>query len=299
MPTSDKNAVSAAQQDAATLKEFAKYGVRPLVIAEPTDYVTDAQLDYAKFLPKNTYTRYIDMYFAELKKAGITEQQMGIWNPFPEANLPYWKNNKPEYFAPNVNLYVSILRKYFPTVPTSIMLNTATYEPTDFDWANGDYVSLLPYIKGIKPGTLNYVGLQGFPWMPKQGGNTNILNAAEFLNPTIVSEAADYLKVKQVWLNTGTFSEKYALDPAKIAYLSPQQRKAILATISEQARTLQKRGYAVSVNMFTQDKSQAAEETNWSYWSSDDPFKSLAAPVLTDFIQGLNEQKIDLWLFDK
>jgi hypothetical protein len=298
MPTSEKTAITAAQQDAATIKEFSKYHVRPLVIAEPTDYANDAQLDFSKF-SKGTYTKSIDSYFAKLKAAGITDKEMGIWNPFPEANLPYWLHNDPQYFAPNVNIYLTALRKYFPTVETSIMLNSATYEPSDFDWANGDYVSWLPYLKGIKPGTVTHVGLQGFPWVAKQGGSGSIINAAEFLNPAIISEAADYLQIKKIWLNTGTFSEKYALDLGKIAYMAPQQRKAILSTITEQAAGLQKKGYAVSVNLFAQDKSQASEETNWSYWSNDDPFTSLAAPVFTDFRRDLQERNIDFWLFDK
>ncbi len=298
MPASDKAAIAAAQQDAATIKEFARYGIRPLVMAEPTDYTTDAQIDFAQF-SKGAYTKYLATYFSQLKAAGITDRQMGIWGPFPEANLPYWKNNDAQYFAPSVNRYISTLRTYFPQVQTTIMLNAATYEPTDFNWANGDYVSWLSYIKGITPGSITTIGLEGFPWLPKQGGQGNILNAAEFLNPTIVSEAADYLKTKQVWLNTGTFSQKYALDRAKTAYLSPQQRKAILATVTEQAGALQSKGYKVSVNIFAEDKSQTAEETNWSYWSHDNPFGSLAAPVITDFIHGLNDKHINFWLFDK
>jgi hypothetical protein len=298
MPATDKTAVTAAQQDAATIKEFSKYHIRPLVMAEPTDYMTDAQIDFAKF-SKGSYAKSLDLYFSTLKAAGITDQDMGIWGPFPEANLPYWLHNDAQYFAPSVNIYVSTLRKYFPKAQTTIMLNTATYQPTDFDWANGDYVSWLPYIKGIKPGTIDYAGLEGFPWVAKQGGSGSIINAAEFLNPNIISEAADYLGTKNIWFNTGTFSEKYALDPGKIAYMAPQQRKAILSTITEQATILQKKGYDLSVNIFAENKSQASEETNWSYWSNDDPFSSLAAPVLTDFVHGLNEQHIDFWLFDK
>jgi hypothetical protein len=51
--------------------------------------------------------------------------------------------------------------------------------------------------------------------------------------------------------------------------------------------------------MFAENKSQTAEETNWSYWSNNDPFGSLAAPVLTDFIHNLHDTKVDFWLFDK
>ncbi len=298
MPTSDQTAHDSAAQTAAVLKEFGHYGIRPLVIAEPTDYATGENLDFGS-CANGTYDALLDTYFSQLKSLGVTDQQMGIWNPFPEANLPYWKDNLSQYFAPAVNDYVGLLRKNFPQAKTSIMLNTATYEPTDFNWQNGDYTSLLPYVKGITPGSIDYAGLEGFPWIPPQGGTGPILNAAEFLNPSIISETADYLKTKNIWFNAGTFSEKYALDPAQIAYLSPEQRKAILNTIEEQARVLQKRGYQISVNMFAQDKSKASEETNWSYWSNNSPFTSLATPAFTEFVSDLGQQKIDFWLFDQ
>src|SRR5262249_6347884 len=153
-----------------TLKDFAAHGVRPLVIAEPTDYDGGNNIDFG-LVAKGTYTAYLDDYFSAIKAAGITDQQMGIWTPFPEANLPYWNNNQASYFAPDVNLYVAQLRKYFPHAATSIMLNSATYSTTDFNWQSGEYDSLLPYIKGITPGSITYAGLEGFPWVPPAGGN--------------------------------------------------------------------------------------------------------------------------------
>ncbi len=298
MPLSEQDAQTEAKQVADTLKTFAKYHIRPLVMAEPTDYTTNNNVDMGEFA-QGTYIGYLETMLTAMHDQGITDSQMGIWNPFPEANLPYWKNNLAQYFAPDVNLYITTLKKHFPGAQTSIMLNTATYEPTDFNWQNGNYTTLLPYVKGITPHTIDYAGLEGFPWVPPQGGSGPILNAAEFLNPSIISEAANYLGTKNIWLNTGTFSEKYALDPAQIAYVSAQQRQAILTTINQQALTLQKQGYTVAINMFAEDKSKASEETNWSYWSANAPFSSLSTPVLTSFIAELNQQHIAFWLFDQ
>ncbi len=298
MPTSNAEADSTATQMAIKLKEFAAHGVRPLVMVEPTDYTTNAQLDFAQ-VASGAYTPYIDRYFSDLKAAGVTDAQMGIWNPFPEANLPYWNNNQPQYFAPDVNLFVSTMRKYFPTAQASIMLNSATYQTTDFNWQNGDYESLLPYVKGITPQSIQYAGLEGFPWLPPAGGSGPILNAAEFLNPSIISETADYLGTKNIWFNTGTFSEKYALDPSQIAYMTPSVRKEVLETVDTQAQILQREGYSVAVNLFAQDKSKDSEETNWSYWPGNDPQGSLSTVVLGDFVQQLAQQRIGFWLFDE
>ena len=297
MPVSPQNAADMADILATELKEFAKYGVRPLIIAEPTDS-NGTNLDFAE-LAGGAFNPSFDAYFARLKSLGITDQQMGIWNPFPEANLPYWNNNQPSYFAPAVNHYVRVLRTYFPGAQTSILLNSATYQTTDFDWANGEYLSLLPYIKGITPGSITYAGLQGFPWAPPQGGVGAILNAAEFLNPTLLSEMADYLKIKHVWYNTATFSTKYTLDAERTVYITPEQRKDILGTVLAQAESLQKKGYSVSINLFSEDKSKTPEATNWSYWPKNKPFNSLSAPVFTDFVSELNQQKIPFWLFDR
>ncbi|HSX08176.1 MAG TPA: hypothetical protein VLG11_04760 [Candidatus Saccharimonadales bacterium] len=296
-PSDAEMAKTYADADAKTLQTYAKSGVRPLVIAEPTTK-DGTNLDYALFA-NGTYNPAITAYFAELKAQGITDAQLGIWNPFPEANLPYWNDNQPQYFAPAVNNYLSILRQFFPAAQTSVMLNSATYSATDFNWQDGEYDSLLPYVKGIAPGLVDYAGLQGFPWLSPQGGNGAILNASEFLNPPLLSEMADYLKVKKVWFNTGTFATKYALDPAQVVSMTPERRKAVLATIASQAELLQKQGYQVAVNIFAQNKSHDSEETDWSYWSDNKPFSSEATPVITDFIGQLAQQKIDFWLFDR
>lgn len=296
MPATATQAQKYAQDDAEILKDFAQHGVRPLVVAEPTDK-SGTNLDFARFAD-GSLNPVIETYFAELKALGVTDQQLGIWNPFPEANLPYWENSRPEYFSPAVNNYLSILRSHFPQAHTSVLLNSATYEHTDFNWENGDYQSLLPYVKDIKPGLVEYAGLQGFPWMARQGGTASIFNAAEFLNPELLSEMADKLGTQKIWFNTGTFATKYALDPAQVVSVTPERRKAILTTVNDQALSLQKQGYDVSVNIFAQDKSKTSEETDWSYWHNDKPFQSAAAPVLTEFISQLHKENIAFWLFD-
>lgn len=297
MPSTMQQASDYAKNDAKLLKEFASFGVRPLVIAEPSD-AAGVQLDFQLFA-NGTYTPVLARYFTDLKAAGVTEQQLGIWNPFPEANLPYWKNNKPEYFAPAVNAYIGALRAQYTGAQTSILLNSATYDVADFNWENGDYNSLLPYIKGIPKNSITYAGIQGFPWVSRVTGGATILNAVEFLNPALLTEMADYLGTKKVWFNSGTFSTKYALDPGQKKTIPPQQRKEIMHTIEAQASATQARGYDVAINLFAEDKSAASEETDWSYWTDKGPTGSAHAPVFIDFVRDTGQKKIELWLFDK
>lgn len=286
-----------AIEDAKTLKAFKQANIRPLVMIEPADK-NGKLLDF-KLFANGSYDFATDAYFAQLKSEGITSADLGIINPFPEANLPYWKNNQAKYFSPAVNRYLTTSRKYFAKVETSVLLNSATYELDDFNWENGDYNSLLPYVKDIQPGLITYAGLQGFPWVARQGGNATIFNAAEFLNPLLLQEMADELQTKKVWYNTGTFSSKYTLDAKERRKITPSQRKEILMTIRSQAELMKSKGYEVAVNIFAEDKSDSSEETDWSYWEGEDPFTSQDTVLLTTFIRDLNTNGIDFWLFDK
>jgi len=297
MPVSNSQAQRYAAEDAVLLKDFAKHGVRPLVIAEPTDK-DGTNIDFAK-LADGSLNTVFETYFTQLKANGITDEQLGIWNPLPEANLPYWQNSHPQYFSPAINNYLTALKAQFPQAHTSVLLNSATYENSDFNWENGDYESLVPYVKDIKPGLVEFAGLQGFPWMASQGGSASIFNAAEFLNPDLLMEMAEHLGTKKVWFNTGTFESKYTLDPSRTISVQPERRKAIFDTINDQALVLQKQGYQVAINVFAEDKSKTSEETNWSYWSDNKPFNSKSTPVITDFINQITNEKIDFWLFDK
>ena len=297
MPSDQAQAKQYAIEDAKLLKSFSAASVRPLAVIEPTDK-SGTNLDFALFA-NGTYNSATDAYFAQLKSEGITGKQLGIITPFPEANLPYWNNNHPENFSPSVNNYLTIVRKHFPDAETSVLLNSATYDVSDFNWENGDYNSLIPYIKDIKPELITYAGLQGFPWISRQGGKGVIFNASEFLNPSILEEMAEKLKTKKVWFNTGTFSTKYTLDPKLMRTITAQQRKEILMTIKAQALSLKEKDLDVAINIFAEDKSSESEETNWSYWANDDPFSSPHAQVITTFIKELRTNNIDFWLFDK
>jgi hypothetical protein len=221
---------------------------------------------------------------------------MGTWVPFPEPNLPYWNNQSatPADFAAIVNRYSTLLRAEFPSTEVSILLNSATYDSSDFNWENGDYTSLLPYVAGLNKGAINSVGLQGFPWMPKatQAGN-GIFDAAEYLKSAMIIEVADSVGVKKIWFNTGSFIEKYTLDPELKTSVSAGKRKDVLLGTLNQIRIAKEKGYDVTVNIFAEDKSQTAEATNWSYLASAEH-----ASVFAEFVRGLNALGVQASLYD-
>jgi hypothetical protein len=298
MPKDDRDAVSRATRLAETLRAFKAAGVTPLVIVEP---VSDwGLIDFTEF-GNGFYDTWINRYFQELRNLGLTDADLGTWVPFPEANLPYWnnKNATPADFSAVVNRYLRILKQYYPTTPGSVLLNSATYDTNDFEWSNGEYISLRPYLIGIDKNLVQSFGLQGFSWMPKatQTG-PGVFNAAEYLNAKMAIEAAETLGVKKIWYNTGSFERKYTLDEQFTVNLSPGRRKDVLNGIIAQAKKTQAAGYSVSINLFAEDKSNVAEATDWSYWQQGQYKASEHTVVLTSFVRQLSEAQIGLSLFD-
>lgn len=288
-----------AKKLAGPLKLFSQYGVTPIVIVEP---VSDWGLvDFQEF-GTGFYDNWIVTFFRELKKQGVEDRMMGMWVPFPEANLPYWNhaNAQPADFAAIVNRYLRILKKEFPGAKGGILLNSATYETDDFEWANGEYVSLRQYVVGLDKTLIDSVGMQGFPWISVKGSApSSVFDPSEFLNHNLIAEAADIVGVKEIWLNTGTFGAKYTLDPENTVYISAEKRKDLLDGILSQALELKNKGYKVTVNIFAEDKSEMPEATDWSYLPTSFSKDTLASTAFVEFAAKLEINGINLSLFDK
>ena len=294
MPNSKQTAQKLADRMAVDLKSFAEAGVTPVVIVEPT---TDWGLIDFKEFGTGFYDQWIKDYFAQLKKQGLSDEQMGIWVPFPEANLPYWnrKNATPQDFAGIVNRYVTSYKGVFPKAKASILLNSATYESDDFDWARGEYSSLLPYVSGITPGLVDSFGLQGFPWTPaKDQGSNGIFDAREFLNHDLAIEAAKKLGVREIWYNSGTFVRKYTQDELKMVTITAEKRKDTGYGIVNEAMRTRDAGFSVWVNIFAEDKSAVAEATDWSYLVAGRDHQQ----VFHDILARLSQEKIGVSLYD-
>lgn len=299
MPKDSIDAVNKASKMVERLIEFDKYGVEPLVIVEP---VTEwGLIDFSEF-SDGFYDQWITEYFEIIKSKGISDEMMGIWVPFPEANLPYWNrsNAKPEEFGVVVNKYLKILKRHFPQAKASILLNSATYETTDFNWERGEYVSLIPYVSKLDGSLINSFGIQGFPWRTDATveRETKLYDPRQYINTRLAIEAASYLNVKEIWFNTGTFSKKYTLDSERTVYEDPSERGELLDKTIEEALVAKDKGYKVWINLFSENKSDTPEATDWSYWqdykSDEDPNKY----ILKDFLKKAYTNELGLSLFD-
>ncbi|HXH26606.1 MAG TPA: hypothetical protein VNG90_01795 [Candidatus Acidoferrum sp.] len=299
MPNSEANAASLAQSMASTLKEFSADKITPLVVFEPT--TEWGNIDFVEY-HNGFYDAWIKDYFADLKKSGITDAQMGTWVPFPEANLPIWsqQNATASDVAADITKTVQAQKSYFPGSKASIMLNSQTYQNTDYNEVNGEYDSLLPYVKTIPKGLIDSFGLQGFPWEPTATTKgTGVIDPSVYLDYKLAEEAATQLGIKAIWFNTGTFGRKYTLDPQNTVTMSPEQRKDILSGVVIAAQAVKKDGYSVAVNLFAENKAQDAEATDWSYWPEAKPSTTPDTVVFADFATSLSKAGIPLWLFDQ
>lgn len=285
MPKDSKVAKELAQQMAQDLVEYSQHSITPIVIVEPdSDW---GLVDFTEF-NSGFWDSWIKDYFSELKNQGVTDEMMGVWVPFPEANLPFWnhQNTSPDDFSKAVNRYLGILRAEFPDTKTSILLNSATYETDDYNWADGEYRSLRPYVEDLDPELIDSFGLQGLPWMPPANESGQpIFDPNEYLNSQLAREAADIIGTKTIWFNTGSFAAKYTQDEEIKVIVPADIRKQMLEKVLQEALELKRQGYSVSINLFAEDKSNTPEATDWSYWGSNYTQRIDHELALLDFLR--------------
>lgn len=299
MPKDNNEAANMAANMATQLKEFHAYQITPIVIVEPT--ASWGLIDFREF-KAGLYTDWLRSYFLALRNQGIGAEEMGIWVPFPEPNAPLWNREgfAPEEFGQLVNIYASQLKAVFPTTEVSLLFNSTSYDALDVEYANGEYASFLPWLQTIKPGMVDSFGIQGFPWLPRATTpGAGITNPNEFLNPRLLTEAANQLNTKKVWLNTGTFYSKYTQNSDQTIFVPASDRKAIASGIAKLAEQLKNQDYQIWVNIFAEDKSETAEATDWSYWKNPTDTDNPHRTVFMDFIRKLHQAEIPVSLFDQ
>jgi hypothetical protein len=292
-PATTTQAQQYANDVAATLKQYAQYGVAPLVFMEP-DSATGGLLDLGQYRD-GAYDSALDAYFAAIKASGVTDSMMGTWVMLPEGNIPAWTSVDPAIFSADVTKVVQFQKKYFPASQASVLLDSQTY-PSANSWSGGAYTSLVPYVQAIPKGLLDSFGLQGFPWAPPANQPGTALNDPnQYLRVDLAAAAARSLGVTNIWLNTGTFGRAHTQSAAQTVTVSPVDRQVMLDGVLSQVKVLQGQGFAVSVHLFAQDKSATDEAIDWSYWQK--PGDGDTA-VFATFAHDAAAIGVPLWLFD-
>lgn len=283
-----------AQDMIGRLKEYAKFGIQPLIFFEPND--DNGILDLNQY-KAGAYDSALDTYFSLLKSGGITDAMMGTWVVFPEGNLPVWNNSDAATFTTNVTKTIGFQKKYFPQSKASLMLDSETYAP-GASWGNGQYISLLPYVQNIPHGYVDSFGLQGFPWAaPANTNEASLYDPSVFLRVDFAVQVAQNLGVNSVWLNTGTFSKAYTNTAAQTVNASAVIRQTTLNSIIAQAKKVKSQGFNVAIHLFAQNKSNTSEAINWAYWDSQ-PSTDANTNVFTTFAHDATGAGIPIWIFD-
>jgi hypothetical protein len=293
IPSNSNSVQPLANEIAAVLKEFSLYGITPIVIVEPNDGNT--YLSFTEFA-KGVFNPVLDQYFAAIQKAGITSGQMGIWVPFPEANIPVWNNDGASVsdFGLLINNYSSSLKKFFPTTSVSVLMNYTSFDPADKGYTKPFIANFDEFLKNIKPGLVDSFGIQGFPWVEANRSSNNSVNDPQvFLQPANSIRAAKQLGVNTIWFNTGTISSKYTQSPSLRVNVSASDRQVINNSKLSVFDQVQNAGYNIWVNEFVQDKSNTAEQTNFSYLQTPQDQASFK-----DFTKKLSDRGVSLSLFD-
>ncbi len=240
-----RNAAEAERQGmamASRLHEWSKHGIKPVVFMEPT-YQSGAQAN-----PKELHTPgfvsvvdaspgVLSVYFRTLFRAGVTDEQMGTWIPYPDPREG--TSVSPKLFKANVTGAAQCIKAHFRGAKVGVMLN-----------GSNSREHLLKSTEDMPVGLIDSFGLQGFPRTPHDA-------ASKFLNYRDAVACAKQLGVQDVWINTGTRLEH---DTA--------ERAAQLRAEFEQALAVQDSGYKVRVNIFA---ARHARDGNWSYTSGQGP----------------------------
>ena len=291
MPTDDYAITNTSNRMSSLLKGMYKIGLKPIVIIEP------GNINFTDFSNGLQNVNLVKM-FNKMKSQGVTEQMMGLWVPFPEPNIPVWNNagTTPATLVKCFNVFMGNLRQVFPSVKGSVLINSKSYAPEDKNWTAGSYSSLAGYGTGLNPEYLDSIGIQGFPWIGPRNVDWGYDKLADKFLPTALTvEFAKAAKTSNVWFNTGTFSSKYTLDPAKKITIPSSERKDTLNSILSQAKNVKDNlGYqsTIMINLFAEDKSTFAEATNWTFSTSQDML------ILKNFIISANSRGYKLGYFD-
>lgn len=289
MPISDNSAIELADSMTKRLKAFSTHGITPIVIVEP-----DSEwglVDFHEFAT-GIYDPWIKTYFKRLASNGVTLDQMGVWIPFPEPQLPTWNNNAdPDDFAHSVNRYFRTLRAQYPGANTAILLDSMVGDESASQ--------LVAYTRLVDESLVDIAGIQGFPWHPSDEGDTRaaVTSASEFAPAYMLEEVAKSLGTKEVLINTGSYRHRKAENGGEVA-IPTAERNQILTSIVYEAHLLKNAGYDVTVNVFAENKLDTKEGINWSYWPAGKNGDSTQTVMFTHFIRQMTDKGVKISLFD-
>lgn len=261
LPRNTEEAKSQAETMRRRLLEWGKRGIKPIVIMEPRHGEENAELSKlhspAYIGIAEAAPGVLDTYFRTLRWAGISDEQMGTWIPYPEPNVSKWAGGvtDSDTFRANVTGAAQCIKAHFPNAKVSVVLDSAPYSTEHSTKSH-----LLQYVKGINhpndPTSSNLIdsfGIQGLPQGYKD-------RAERFLSAQATIACANELGVKDVWVTTGSAAGHTASGGGRLTF-SDATRGGQLWDELQQLRLMQAAGLNVGVNLFARNEGGV----DWSY----------------------------------
>ena len=276
------------------IDELVKYNLTPIIVLEP---VFDTKNISFSELASNSYNLIWSEYFSELYRLNPALQ--AEWIFMPEINTPIWdqSNFKASDFGLIVNQFGASLKKFFPNNNLDLLFNSTSYNWNDKQWQKPLTQNFNQYLLKIDKKLINRLWIQGFPFASRKSESANKnqelnIQLKSYLNTTFLMESANYLNIKKVGINTGTFSEKYRSikDQIKLTNLN---RQSLHDQTIQEIQNLKNVGYDTAVNLFLENKMQTPEETNWSYLGNLE-----SKELFRQLVFKLDQSKVLLSIFD-
>ena len=242
VPADQKALTDAMSWHPAALQQTEAAGLGNVVILEPAD-PSLTNLEVAQ-------TR-TDIYFAEMKKQGVTDKQLGRVVVAPEPIVGGLAGSTAGTFIESVNMYRSSLAEHFPEAESTILIDTAPEERT----------VLVEALRSKKLDTpLETVGVQAY------GNAARIPFDAEgkpdisrYLTVDAVLEIAEAAGTDRVWINTGI--PRKDINSYSRGDYTVDQRTAIANAVADVVQQVQNRGLTVdNLVLFAENKLHKPED---------------------------------------
>jgi hypothetical protein len=158
---------------------------------------------------------------------------------------------------------------------------------------------LLAYTRLVENDLIDVAGLQGFPWYPTEEGDSRspVISADTFAPAYLVDEMAKSLGVNEVLLNTGSFRHSKADNGGDVTVTTLDRQKTLNSIVQEVSK-LHSMRYAVTVNVFAENKFDTKEGVDWSYWQPGAYTSSEHTALFTTFVRDIKKMNGDISIFD-
>jgi hypothetical protein len=289
-PVGEDEIESVSNRIAAKIKTLSKSNLEVIVVLEPIS-ASQGKLNFSDIALGKYNNDFVGLMTA-LKSKGVTNANIGNWIIWPEPNLPdkYW--NKPRFESANFgdmfNNFAAPLKAAYPNAKMTILMDTKSYDPSDYDYANGKAVSWSPYLNRVDKSLVTTIGIQGFTWYAKDGSD-KLIDPKQYLPTTLVVEAAQQLGIKSLLVNTGQ-AKAYKSTNGGVVQISDSQRRRINQEVAAQILKLKNYGYETTANFFVEDKIDTPEGIDFSYPTDD-------AAMFRLLINDLNYAKVKIGMF--